>query len=47
MKFKDIIWSAFISTGLMIGAVISAVFGDINLTVGLGLAAIALATLTT
>jgi hypothetical protein len=47
MKLKDIVWSAFIATGLMIGAVISAVFGDLNLTVGLGLAAIALATLST
>ena len=47
MKFKDIIWSAFIATGLMVGTVISAVFGDLNLTVGLGLAAIALSTLST
>lgn len=47
MKLKDIVWSALIATGLMVGAVISAVFGDLNLTVGLGLAAVALATLST
>ena len=46
MKLKNIIWSTVIATGLIAGAVISAVFGDLNLTVGLGLATIALATLT-
>lgn len=47
MKLKNIVWPAFIATGLIAGAIISAVFGDLNLTVGLGLAAIALATLST
>ena len=47
MKFKNIIWSTVIATGLLVGTIISAVFGDLNLTVGLGLAAIALATLST
>ena len=46
MKFKNIIWSTVIATGLLVGTIISAVFGDLNLTVGLGLATIALATLT-
>jgi hypothetical protein len=45
MKLKYIVWSSFIANGIIAGVVISAVFGDLNLTVGLGLAAVALATL--
>jgi hypothetical protein len=47
MQVKNIVWSAVITTALIVGTVVCGVLGQTNLTLGFGLGAVALATLST